>query len=444
VNAAGYFILTINGDIYKIDPEGGVVAQKRDGFNNLFASRLARREGGELISAGAAWKLSPSRREYDSIGYWPDDHCRPRRSYNLWTGWGVAPAQGDWSIIHDLILNVIAAGDCDKANYILDWAAHMVQRPWAKPGVALVFRGRKGTGKTLLTQILARAVGGSNTIITASAKRLFQQFNWHLADKLLIIAEEAFFAGNHELNDQLKHLLTGDEIEVEQKHGQRISIKSMHRMIMTSNHEQVVAASDDERRFLVCDVSDYRRGDDSYFEPLVRVAKGEDEVTLAAFMHELKTRDIHGWKAEQAARRAGRADLARQKLLSLEPPLQWLLEHAQSDTAPNMGGAPMLQQPGARERTRTSVLSEYRMWAKATQVRGAGDFTRAEIFWRSIRRLLNDEIFRGQRLFRDSGGNRYVNIPRPRELLGGFNRLLGAKVIEVDEDIDPLTQGQGS
>jgi hypothetical protein len=32
---------------------------------------------------------------------------------------------------------VIAAGDQDKANYILDWCAHMVQRPWEKPGVAL-------------------------------------------------------------------------------------------------------------------------------------------------------------------------------------------------------------------------------------------------------------------------------------------------------------------
>ena len=136
----------------------------------------------------------------------------------------------------------------------------MVQHPWDKPGVALVLRGRKGTGKTLLTEILARVIGGPNTLITANGKKLFETFNWFLADKLLIGAEEAFFAGNRELNDKLKHLLTGDEIEVEQKFGQRISMRSMHRVIMTSNHDQVVAASDDERRFFVCDVSDKRRG----------------------------------------------------------------------------------------------------------------------------------------------------------------------------------------
>src|ERR1700737_3410668 len=212
----------------------------------------------------------------------------------------------------------------------------MVQRPWEKPGVALVFRGRKGTGKTLLTLLVATAIGRRNALITASGKKLFGTFNWHLADKLLIGAEEAFFVGNRELTDQLKHLLTGDDIEVEQKFGQRLSMKSMHRMIITSNHDHVISASDDERRFFVCDVSEARRGDDVYFAPLVAVTKGEDDATLAAFMYELQTRDIKNWKPERAAREAASAssDLARQKLLSLEPPLQWLLETILSRGAP--------------------------------------------------------------------------------------------------------------
>ena len=38
------------------------------------------------------------------------------------------------------------------------------------------------------------------------------------------------------------------------------------------------------------DVSDKRRGDETYFAQLWRAAKGEDPNTLAAFMHERKTR----------------------------------------------------------------------------------------------------------------------------------------------------------
>ena len=317
VNAAGYFMHTLNGGIYKINPDCGVTAQRPSGFNNVFACRQARCNDGKLISASAAWRRSANRREYVQIGYWPDDHGRPAKSYNLWRGWGVTPKQGVWSIIYDHILDVIADGDQEKANFILDWCAHMVQRPWEKPGVALVLKGKKGTGKTLLTQILARVVGRQNTLITADGKSLFARFNWHLADKVLIGAEEAFFAENRELSDQLKHLLTGDEIEVEQKFGQRMSIKSLHRMIMTSNHADVVQITDDERRFFVCDVSERRRGDYKYFAPLWRAANGEDNTTLAAFMHELKTRDITNWRPELAARDVSALHSSRQKLVSL-------------------------------------------------------------------------------------------------------------------------------
>ena len=454
INDAGYFVLTFNGDIYKKLPGGGVVVQKREGFTNLFACRQCRLDDGRLINAGTAWKSSPERREYDSVGYWPSNHDQPDKSYNLWRGWGVEPKEGDWSIIHDLILDVIADGDLGRADFILNWLAHMVRRPWEKPGVALVLRGRKGTGKSLLVGIVARAIGKSNTLTTANGKSLFGTFNWHLADKLLICAEEAFFAGNREQNDQLKHLLTGGDIEVEQKYGQRLTMKSMHRLLMSSNHNQVVAASDDERRFEVNDVSDKRKGDDLYFAPLVRVLNGEDDATLAAFMHELTTRDIKGWKAEQAARNIAREGLARQKLLSLEPPLQWLLE--QTEVGPNTatmqtvddigaptasditltqrtaglsGDKPQGSRAAGREQSKTDVLNNYRHWAKNTQVRGAIDYNGAENFWLSIKRLLNSEIFPGRRLFRNSGGSRFVIWPPPQELIDGFNQLLGGKVV---------------
>jgi hypothetical protein len=435
VNAAGYFVLTLNGDIYKVEPGGGVIVQKREGFNNLFACRKAlldkdkeKDDKDKAISAGDAWKRSPLRHEYDRIGYWPGGYHCPAKSYNLWQGWGIEPAQGNWSVISDHVLSVLACGDKAKSDYILDWCAHMVQRPWEKPGVALVFRGGKGTGKTLLTLLVATAIGRRNAIITASGKKLFGTFNWQLADKLLIGAEEAFFVGNRELNDQLKHLLTGDDIEVEQKFGQRISVKSMHRMIMTSNHDQVISASEDERRFFVCDVSETHRGDDVYFAPLVSVIKGEDNDTLAAFMYELQTRDINNWKPERAARRAasGGSDLARQKLLSLEPPLQWLLETALSRSAEAFDAD--------REKQRSTMLENYRNWAKTAQVRGASDYTGAETFWNSIKRLLNKDVFPGQRLFRSSGGTRSVTLPARQELLDGFNRLLGGKVIDAEED----------
>ncbi len=321
-------------------------------------------------------------------------------------------------------LEVISSGDADKAAYFLDWGAHMFQRPTEKPGVALVLRGGKGTGKTMIVSILTATIGYRHTLITADGKSLFKQFNWHLADKLLIVAEEAFFAGNRRQNDQLKHLLTGSHIELEQKFGQKLSLKSAHRLIMTSNHDQVVAASNDERRFVVYEVSDHRHGDMGYFAPLAAVASGRDKETLAAFIHALLHRDITGWNAEAAARKIRGGDLARQKRFSLEPPLQWLWELAhdcEPDKALTEGFWP---DNWTCRAPRNAVLGRYREWTAKSRIRGAEDFAGAERFWASVERFLNPAVFPGAKIFSKSG-TRYVTFPGRDEVRQGFARLLG-------------------
>jgi hypothetical protein len=165
-------------------------------------------------------------------------------------------------------------------------------------------------------------------------------------------------------------------------------------------------------------------------------------------MYELQTRDIKNWKPERAAREAAGAgcDLARQKLLSLEPPLQWLLETTLGQSAPVRQtaadvGSPSEQDLQSDERSssgaeleRSQILESYRQWVKTAQVRGASDYTGAESFWSSIKRLLNNQLFPGQKLFRSSGGTRSVILPPRQEMLDGFNRLLGGKVLDADED----------
>src|SRR6185437_3806382 len=113
------------GDIYKAEATGVIRVQRPGGFNKVFACRQARYKDGKVMRAGEAWLQSPDRREYDHIGYWPDDHERPTSAFNLWRGWGVEAVQGDWSPIHEHISEVIASGDKKKADYVLDWFAHL-------------------------------------------------------------------------------------------------------------------------------------------------------------------------------------------------------------------------------------------------------------------------------------------------------------------------------
>jgi hypothetical protein len=48
---------------------------------------------------------------------------------NLWRGWGVPPEAGDWSLMRQHLVEVIAAGNAEAAEYILNWLAWAVQHP---------------------------------------------------------------------------------------------------------------------------------------------------------------------------------------------------------------------------------------------------------------------------------------------------------------------------
>ena len=63
------------------------------------------------------------------------------------------------------IEEVLASGNADHATYIINWIAWAVQNPADRAEVALVFRGKKGTGKGTLgnTLVIICSVGTAPT-----------------------------------------------------------------------------------------------------------------------------------------------------------------------------------------------------------------------------------------------------------------------------------------
>ena len=174
--------------------------------------------------AATVWLESRSRREVHGVQYCPNNIGLHQDHLNLWLGWGIDPAPGDCSVILDHITRVIAGGDNKKAEFILDWCADIFQNPTRKPSVAIVLRGNEGTGKSVLGAVLRRLLGPRNVLVNADKDRLLGRFNSALASKILIQAEETFFAGDARTTDALKHLITGHSLEVELKFGRSFEI----------------------------------------------------------------------------------------------------------------------------------------------------------------------------------------------------------------------------
>jgi hypothetical protein len=195
---------------------------------------------------GSLWLKHPDRRTYDRIMLLPNQTAPPE-VYNLWSGWGVEPKAGEWSIIHVYLLDVVCAGDRVYYVYLLDWCAHAVQHPGQPAEVAVVLRGLKGTGKGTLGRLLIR-IFRHHALHIAQPRHLVGNFNAHLADCLFLFVDEAFWGGDKQADGILKALITEPTLMIEAKGVDAFMMLNRLKIVLASNADWVVPATADERR----------------------------------------------------------------------------------------------------------------------------------------------------------------------------------------------------
>jgi Family of unknown function (DUF5906) len=292
--------------------------------------------------------------------------------------------------------------------------------------------------------IIRTIIGPKNVLVVNDKDRLLGRFNSSVMNKILVVGEEMLFARDHATTDKLKHFVTGQTLPVEFKFGDAIEIESRHRLLLTSNHSQVIQAASEERRFVIYDVSDARRGDVDYFDMLYAVADGRDPRTASAFKYFLLQRRLENfqpWKDQQCF--ACDAALTRQKQLSLSAPLVWLQEVI--DTVAGQGSPGDYSWDGGMPYPRTQTwsptgtpeskwpprfprrdaINAFRRWADKAKPFGASEYTGSpERFWAEICKV----IPRAQTSRQTSNGVRTVSIDLA-DLQDNFQKHLRGEIV---------------
>ena len=270
----------------------------------------------KLLNLVDMWLEHPERRTFAAgLSFAPDMEILDR--YNLWRGWSYTATEGEVEPWLDFVTNVVADGNELHANYIISWAAQIVQQPMSKIGVGLVLRGRKGTGKTKFGELLGGLFKAHHKIVSR-AEHVTGNFNKHLEDTLLLQADEAYWAGAKASEGALKDLLTNPEITIERKGVDAYTAANYTRILFTSNEGYVVPASLDERRFAVFDVGIERKQDSKYFSELDR---WYNTGGAGALLHYLKTFDLSATNLRLVPQTDALQD---QKLEALNTIDQWL------------------------------------------------------------------------------------------------------------------------
>jgi 5S rRNA maturation endonuclease (ribonuclease M5) len=199
----------------------------------------------KLKFKGKWWFEHKEAPRYDGVTLAPgDDRKVIDGRINLWRGWPIEPREGDWSLMRQHILEVLAGGNEEHAAYITKWAAWAVQHPAEVPEVVLVFRGGQGTGKGIFGRSMMHLFGQHGRQIS-DIEKLVGKFNARLLDAVLLFADEAYWPGHKSKEGAFKRLITEPTLEIEKKGVDTVEVRNNLHIIMASNEDWVVPADKD-------------------------------------------------------------------------------------------------------------------------------------------------------------------------------------------------------
>lgn len=295
--------------------------QSFDAFRNRYMHRrveIGKSKDGnpEYAPLGKWWLSQEHRRQYRKIVFWPNREVPPDQ-YNLWRGFGCDAKPGDGHLAFlDHVLKNLCGGDQELCDYVLNWSARLVQHPDTPGEVALVIRGKKGTGKGFFFRTLGSLLG-QHYIQVSNAKFVVGDFNAHLRDCVFLFADEAFFAGDKKHESILKALITEPTLTVEAKGIDAEPAPNFLHIGVASNEDWVVPASADERRYVMLQAGNGDIQNIAYFRELQRQLDSGGRENL---LHYLLRRDLTQFEV----RRVPQTDsLLDQKALSMRPEESW-------------------------------------------------------------------------------------------------------------------------
>lgn len=264
------------------------------------------------------WLESRDIKKYENIVFDPKDESD--KFYNLWKGFKVQPKAGNIKPLLKLV-DALSNDEKECAEYLLNYLAHAIQKPWEKPEVCVVMRGRQGIGKGSLMKLLGRIFG--NYIHLSSTSSLVGQFSGHLMDAYVVFADEAVWGGDKVAEGRLKAMITEPVISIESKGKDIIQVASYHRLFVASNEDWAVPVGEGDRRYFVLDCSDRYKGTTGPGGFFHQFNQWMDQGGVEAVFDYLLNRDISQFNPREFPKTAARVEL---QMKSLSPSYQFIYE----------------------------------------------------------------------------------------------------------------------
>jgi hypothetical protein len=219
---------------------------------------------------------NPQQRCYDDMGIYPKGFSnQPDNVLNLWREFDMELINQYDEMIEerDFILNhikILSGNDENTYNYLIMWIAQMIQYPAIKSTCPTLI-SKEGSGKGTFVRLLSQMLGHSKVYETTSPSRdVWGDFNENMANTFLICLNELSKKETIESEGRIKGLITDPKLTINKKGVSKYEIDSFHRFIITTNNEEPISTSRDDRRKFIIRSSDELCGNKDYFEQLYK------------------------------------------------------------------------------------------------------------------------------------------------------------------------------
>ena len=175
--------------------------------------------------------------------------------YNIWKGYKyikTEPMNNVVGVEHflDHIKNVICDGNMELTDYVLNWFAQIIQQPYNKTKVGLVWKSeQEGVGKNIVLNLIEKIIGDEYYYSTSNLEHLIGNFNADAEAKILINMNECVWGGDKKKEGRLKEFITEDKLTINQKGVKTYNIDNYANVIITTNSDWIIGVSDNDRRW---------------------------------------------------------------------------------------------------------------------------------------------------------------------------------------------------
>lgn len=269
-----------------------------DAMEQMCKGDLEQNEQNNILADGTPftkkWLTDPEMKEYQKVVFAPKQEV-PEGCFNVWRGFRNQPKEGDYSPFQE-VLRILSNGDPKVFDYIENYFAHILQKPYQRTDVSIIVQGEQGVGKDTYFDGIGGILGDEYYHSTKTPENdVFAKFNSTIARKLVIKFEEADFKTNKENASKLKGLITEEKTLIEKKNKDPIKLDNLANILMTTNHDVPVVLEETDRRFVLIQASSEKRGDTEFWKRIhggmgSKLSKRTD--VCSAYHHYLLHKDI--------------------------------------------------------------------------------------------------------------------------------------------------------